>query len=102
MYFEWDEKKNQANQKKHGISFDAAKEIFELPVMSTIDDRRDYGEERKASLGLLPPDTVIFVAHTERKGKTRLISARMASRVEREIYYGYIKEEAERDRKNWL
>ena len=26
--FEWDENKNQTNQKKHGISFEEAKEVF--------------------------------------------------------------------------
>jgi uncharacterized DUF497 family protein len=39
MGFEWDEVKNQANIIKHGIDFIRAKEIFNSPVLETVDDR---------------------------------------------------------------
>ena len=45
MQFEWDEVKNYANIRKHGISFETAKRIFEGPVVTWIDQRKDYGEE---------------------------------------------------------
>ena len=46
MRFEWDETKNQANIQKHGVSFETAKRIFDGPVLSRLDERRDYGEDR--------------------------------------------------------
>ena len=91
MEFEWDDQKNQANIIKHGISFQEAKEIFDDPNLLTyIDDRFDYQETRKLSIGqvFLPkqPIIVVLVVHTDRNQVTRIISARRASRKERRIY----------------
>jgi len=86
MEFEWDEQKNQANIMKHGISFDRAKTIFGGDVLARIDDRYDYGEAREVSLGLLDGVLVLYVVHTERDGKIRLISARPANQQERRQY----------------
>ena len=41
MGFEWDETKNLANIRKHGVSFDTAKRIFERPIATWIDHRKD-------------------------------------------------------------
>ena len=87
MEFEWDEAKNMANIRKHGIGFDTAKQIFEGMVATSGDHRRDYGEERRISIGRVEPGAVIVVAHTARGGRIRLISARPASRKERKTYY---------------
>jgi len=87
MEFEWDEAKNQTNIRKHGIGFDTAKRIFEGTVATSPDRRRDYGEERRISIGRVEPGALIVVAHTERSGRTRLISARPASRKERRVYH---------------
>ena len=76
MEFKWDSAKNEANLKKHGISFDEARHIFDGPTLTRVDDRQDYGENRDISLGALSPDAVLVVVHTERGGKIRLISAR--------------------------
>ena len=46
MQCEWDEDKNQANIHKHGIAFEDAVDIFNHPMLSRVDDRADYGEER--------------------------------------------------------
>ena len=86
MEFEWDEAKNQANIRKHGIEFETAKRIFEGPVATSLDRRRDYGEDRSISVGRVVPGALIVVAHTERHGRIRLISARPASRKERKAY----------------
>lgn len=51
MEFEWDENKNQENQRKHGISFQKAAKIFEGRVLRKVDNRRNYGEERISALG---------------------------------------------------
>lgn len=90
MEFEWDAEKNLANLKKHGISFEEAKHIFDGPVLTRIDDREDYGEVREISFGLLSPDAPLMVVHTARGIRTRLISARKASRQERKVYYDYL------------
>jgi len=44
--FEWDEAKNAANIHKHGFDFADAWEVFEGPVLSRLDVRREYGESR--------------------------------------------------------
>ena len=89
MEFEWHEAKNQANIRKHGISFEIARLIFEGPVFTRLDTRKDYGEDRYISIGRLE-QTLIVVAHTSRKGCVRIISARPASRKERRDYDGQI------------
>ena len=90
MYFEWDRAKNEANLERHGIGFDEAKHVFDGPVLTRADDRRDYGENRDISLGALSPDAVLVVVHTARGDKIRLISARKANRRERTVYYDHL------------
>ena len=85
MAFEWDSVKNQANIKKHGVSFEAAKRIFEDTVVTRPDTRRDYRETRYISIGKVA-NAFLVVVHTYRGGNIRLISARSASRKERETY----------------
>ena len=53
MEFEWDENKNLSNQKKHGLSFFEAKEIFDGPVFTVTDTRQTYGEIRQISIGAM-------------------------------------------------
>jgi uncharacterized protein len=86
MTFDWNEAKNQANIEKHGLSFEAACRIFEGPVLTAIDDRFEYGEVRRNSIGAIDGVLVIVVTHTDRDGKTRIISARPAKRAERDRY----------------
>ncbi len=86
MRFEWDETKNRSNIAKHGISFDQAKQSFEGVVLTAISDSRDYGEVREVSIGMLGGMAIITVAHMDRNGVTRIISARPASRKERQYY----------------
>jgi uncharacterized protein len=90
MKFEWDEHKNNLNLKKHGISFQEAQTIFDGSVFNWIDDRLDYGEIRETSIGAILGVVIIVVAHTERDGVTRIISARKATRTEKEEYYDYL------------
>lgn len=95
--FEWDHQKNKANQIKHGISFEEAIGIFENPLLTKRDDRRDYGEERFISLGILSDVAILVVAHTDRAGNIRIISARRANHTEKVRYYEYLKKTSERD-----
>ena len=90
MKFEWDENKNQQNRQKHGISFEEAKEIFSSIVFTSVDRRFDYNEISEVSIGTIQGFVIVTVAHTERNGKTRLISARKATPKERRQYYEYL------------
>ncbi len=74
MEFEWDEEKRQAVLKEREVDLARMARIFEGPIITEIDDRRDYGETRKISLGMIE-DEAFYVVHTERDGVTRLITA---------------------------
>ena len=102
MNFEWDPGKDEANHAKHGVTFEEAREVFDHPRLVSRDTRQDYGETRFISIGRLfgNPPVVLVVAHTARGSRTRLISARKASRSERKAYYERFQEEAGRDRPN--
>ena len=91
MEFEWDNTKNRANTRKHGVSFETAQRIFERAHLTRRDTRRNYGEDRYVSVGEVYGVAVLVVAHTERDGRTRLISARPASRKERQAWYEHIR-----------
>lgn len=86
MDFEWDEAKNAANVRKHGIDFADAVKIFDAWTLTIVDDRFDYGEVRSISTGPMASSLVTTVVHTDRKNRIRLISARPASAKERIRY----------------
>lgn len=89
MRFKWDEKKNQLNIKKHDVDFNDAKEIFQSERLTAMDNRKDYGETRKISIGKIGPH-VCVVVYTERRSIVRIISARKANQRERNKYYALI------------
>jgi uncharacterized DUF497 family protein len=93
MDFEWDEPKRRANSAKHGIDFVAAARIFEGPIVETEDRRRDYGEPRLLVLGETAGQ-VIQLVYTWRGRRRRIISARKASRDERQIYHAHLQRPA--------
>ena len=83
MRFEWDEEKNQANIRKHGFNFTDAGEIFEAPMLISLDLKEDYGAERWIGIGFLRGRIVVIV-FTERGDDTiRIISLRKALKYER-------------------
>ncbi len=83
---EWNDDKNAENLRKHGISFEEASLIFEGTVLSWTDARIDYGETRMISLGCIRALVAVAVVHTDRDGKTRIISACLANRRERSLF----------------
>jgi uncharacterized protein len=87
MHWTWDEGKDRANQRKHGLDFATARLVFEDPLaLSRLDDHAD--EERWQTVGQIGGVTV-FVVHTapdEKRGVGRIISARKATRHERTAY----------------
>ena len=86
MEFIWDEDKNQQNIAKHGLSFEDASKIFDGFTLDLLDDRFEYGELREISIGLIDGLAVVTVAHTDRAGLCRIISARPAIKSERKRY----------------
>jgi len=87
MEFEWDPKKSYANLKKHGISFHEASTVFGDPLAITFNDPdHSIREHRFLTLGYSRMNQLLAVVHTERRGRTRIISARRATRRERKIY----------------
>lgn len=88
--FEWDERKNGSNFAKHGIRFEEACLIFEGRVLTWTDERTDYQEVRLVSVGLIAAVMAVVVVHTDRDGKVRIISARLANRRERTLYDEHI------------
>lgn len=85
MQFEWDEAKRQQILKERGIDILDAALIFENSVLTRLDDRRDYGEERFISLGMADGECYVVV-HTERNGNIRLITAWKGGRNDQEDY----------------
>ena len=87
MEFEWDPDKSKANLKKHGISFHEASTVFDDPLAITFNDPdHSIREHRFLTFGYSRMSQLLVVIHTERHGKTRIISARRATRQERKIY----------------
>jgi uncharacterized DUF497 family protein len=87
MEFEWDEEKATLNERKHGVPFPFATRVFlDENRLEWIDARRQYGEPRWITIGLIE-SVEIAVAYTVRGGAIRLISARKAERHEREDYW---------------
>ena len=87
MKFEWDDRKAAANLRKHGVDFDLAARAFGDPIaIEVIDDREDYGEERVALIGMAG-EKLLKVVYPLRGNCIRIISARRATRHEREDYH---------------
>jgi len=90
MYsFEWDENKNQINQKKHGINFEEASSVFYDEKAILFDDpEHSEWEERFILLGMSNAANACMVCHCYRESDTviRIISARKATKKETERY----------------
>jgi uncharacterized DUF497 family protein len=88
--FEWHEAKNRSNRKKHGIDFETAQLVFDDPHCVSFVERVNDGEERWHSIGSIENIIVIVVVHTYREEGLdeviRIISARRATRHERNLY----------------
>lgn len=96
--FEWDEAKNLSNQRKHGISFEEASQVFLDPLHIAVADRVVDGEQRWQTLGLAKRASgnllLLLVANTVREDLeqdifievVRIISARQARPEERKSY----------------
>ncbi len=84
--FEWDEQKNRENIGKHGLNFADAHIVFERPMLTNLDDRENYGEDRWIGLGLFELRIVVIVFTEPQEGTIRIISFRKAVKDERKRY----------------
>ena len=87
MHFEFDPAKARTNLRKHGVSFSHAEQALRDPMAYTIDDPDSASERRFVTLGMDALGRVFVVVHTQRGERTRLISARKASRGEADRYH---------------
>ena len=85
--FEWNEKKAEDNFRKHGVSFDEAKTVFNDPFSITIyDPDHSSDEQRYVDIGLSSKGRLIVVSYRERDKRIRIISSREATRKEQREY----------------
>ena len=85
--FEWDEDKASANLRKHGVSFVAARRVFDDAfAVHNEDFSARYGERRMIAIGMVN-GVLLMVVYAERSEQTRIISARRASKHEQRQYY---------------
>jgi hypothetical protein len=90
LRFVWNEAKNQANQKKHGVSFEEAQSAFlDENAQVYFDPDHSEAEDRFILLGMSFHLRVLVVCHCYREGDLliRIISARKADKPEREDYW---------------
>lgn len=89
LRFDWDERKNTQNKRKHGVSFEEAETVFLDDRALLLDDPDHSGrEERLVLLGVSAALRLLVVCHYYRASGhvIRLISARKATATEQESY----------------
>ncbi len=87
--FDWDENKNKANIKKHGVSFQEAVSVFyDCRAVEFFDDTHSDDEDRFIMLGFSKKARLLVVCHCLRENETkiRIISARPATKNESQYY----------------
>jgi len=91
MEFEWDNGKAEANLRKHGVDFTDASTVWnDFFYVELFDDEHSSGEIRYLMVGESASGKFLIVFFTERENKTRIISARELTPVERRAYeHGY-------------
>ncbi len=91
MVFEWDDNKEQINIQKHGMDFKTASRVFDDEnYIDIYDEKHSEWEDRYLAIGVVNKVAyIVTVVYTERNDKIRIISARKATREEREMYYDY-------------
>jgi uncharacterized DUF497 family protein len=84
----WDETKNRENQRKHGVSFEEAGELFTAGVeyLELFDQAHSDAEDRFIGIGPISHGVVLVVWTQPDEETVRLISARRATRRERVLY----------------
>jgi len=90
LQFEWDDRKEKANIKKHGVSFEEARTVFyDENAMQFFDPDHSGDEDRFILLGISYRLRILVVCHCLRKNETvvRIFSARKADKGEEHEYW---------------
>lgn len=95
MRFEWDEAKNLANQRKHGVSFEEASEVFadDIDQLEIFDDVHSDTEDRLITLGPVRRGLVLVVWTKRADDVIRIISARWATPREAQRYRTFLEQQ---------
>jgi len=87
MNFGWDPGKAKRNRAKHGVSFEEATTVFDDPLyIDFFDSEHSDQESRFIRIGTSRSQRVLLVSYSERDSRTRIISARQATKRERQQY----------------
>ena len=87
MNIEWDQRKAKSNIRKHGVSFEEAATALSDPLAVTgADPDHSFMEDRFVTFGISKISRLLVVSHTEKRETIRIISARKATKGERELY----------------
>lgn len=85
--FEWDAQKAADNFKNHGIGFDEGLTVFADPLANIFEDPDHSADERRELIiGHSAAQRLLVVSFTERGRRTRIISARQVTPIERKDY----------------
>ena len=97
MHFEWDSSKNRANRRKHGLSFEEASVLFkgDVDCLEIYDEEHSGDDDRFLAIGPIERGVVVVV-YTERLDDViRIISARLATKLEAELFRRHLKDRHE-------
>ena len=87
MLFEWAPVKARKNLRKQGVTLEDASSVFyDLLAITGADPDHSEEEERMVTFGVSSSGQLLVIAHTERSDAIRIISARVATKHERQIY----------------
>lgn len=91
---EWDEQKNAENILNHdGVTLYEGCTVFDDPLFISFNDPdHSITEKRYIAIGHSERNRLLFVSHTLRHSKTRIISARKVTRRERKDYEKTVKD----------
>ena len=89
LTFEWDHRKAETNERKHGVTFEEARTVFDDPLAQYLDDEEHSTDEelREIAIGDSARNRLLLVSFVEREPDVvRIISARRATKKERKDY----------------
>jgi uncharacterized protein len=86
IVFEWDNHKAAANTRKHSVTFELACETFFDPFVRYLEDETIDGELRETIIGLSTNWQLLYVVYVMHDDIIRIITARLVTGAEREIY----------------
>ena len=85
--FQWDDYNLDKSYAKHGITHQEAEEVFLDDKLIELDDiKHSQVESRLNAIGKTHQGKLLLVVYTQRESLIRIISARTASKKERQIY----------------